>query len=192
MTHEHTPTLEKIVVVGTSGSGKTTLAAALADALSAEHVELDALFWGPNWTPRPYEEVDVALDERLASPRWVIDGNYSRFQPMLWSRADTIIWLNYSFPLTMRRIITRTARRALLRETLWSGNRETLSKALSRDSIILWSASTWARRRREYPEKARALRGACFVELEHPREADGVLALARAKGARDHDKEAHA
>lgn len=90
----------------------------------------------------------------------------------------------------MKRIVTRTARRALLRQELWSGNRETVSKALSRDSIILWSATTWARRRREYPELARDLEDTCFIELTHPREADGVLALARALAARTHDKEA--
>ena len=190
MTHASTPLLEKIVVVGTSGSGKTTLARDLADTLDIPHVELDALHWGPGWTERPGDEVAAELARRVDGDRWVVDGNYSRHRPMLWSRADTIIWLNYSFPLTMKRIVTRTAKRALLREELWSGNRETLSKALSRDSIILWSATTWARRRREYPDLARDHEDTCFIELTHPREADGVLALARALAARARYEEA--
>jgi adenylate kinase family enzyme len=190
MTHSSTPLLEKIVVVGTSGTGKTTLARALSRALDLPHVELDALHWGPDWTERPGDEVAADLAARTGGRGWVVDGNYSRHRPTLWSRADTIIWLNYSFPLTMKRIVTRTARRAILREELWSGNRETLSKALSRDSIVLWSASTWARRRREYPELARDLEDTCFIELTHPREADGVLALARALGARARHEEA--
>ena len=43
--------MQRIVVVGTCGSGKTTLAAELAKRIEAPHVELDALHWGPHWTP---------------------------------------------------------------------------------------------------------------------------------------------
>jgi tRNA uridine 5-carbamoylmethylation protein Kti12 len=38
----------RIVVVGTSCSGKTTFSRRLAQSLGREHVELDALHWGPN------------------------------------------------------------------------------------------------------------------------------------------------
>lgn len=43
----------RILVVGTSGAGKSRLAGQLAAALGVPHVELDALYWGPDWTPRP-------------------------------------------------------------------------------------------------------------------------------------------
>nr|WP_290225537.1 hypothetical protein [Trichocoleus desertorum] len=36
-------------------------------------------------------------------------------------------------------------------EELWSGNRETLTKALSQDSILLWLFRTYHKHRREYP-----------------------------------------
>ena len=45
--------LTHVVVVGTSCSGKTTLARRLARILASEHVELDSLYWGSGWTPRP-------------------------------------------------------------------------------------------------------------------------------------------
>lgn len=45
----------RIVVVGTSGSGKTTMARRLAERLGYPHVELDALYWEPHWTPAPVE-----------------------------------------------------------------------------------------------------------------------------------------
>ena len=40
----------RIVIVGSTGSGKSTLAGQLASQLDLPHIELDGLFWGPNWT----------------------------------------------------------------------------------------------------------------------------------------------
>ena len=44
-------TMRRVVVVGCSGAGKSTLATRIADVLGAPHIELDALHWGPDWTP---------------------------------------------------------------------------------------------------------------------------------------------
>ena len=68
--------LARVVVVGTSCSGKTTFAHRLANILGSQCVELDSLYWRPEWTPRPDFEQDVLAAARQA--RWVIDGNYSR------------------------------------------------------------------------------------------------------------------
>ncbi|MBU0490401.1 MAG: hypothetical protein KKB13_00995, partial [Chloroflexi bacterium] len=63
-----------------------------------------------------------------------------------------VVWLDYSLPVILWRVVWRTLRRTLTREELWSGNRETLRQALfSRESIVLWSLQTYRRRRREYP-----------------------------------------
>jgi adenylate kinase family enzyme len=43
----------RIVIVGTTGSGKSTLAEQLAARLGGDFVDLDALNWGPSWTPAP-------------------------------------------------------------------------------------------------------------------------------------------
>ena len=51
--------LERVVVVGTSGSGKTTFARSLSIELGATYTEVDALYWGQNWTPRPQEEMSA-------------------------------------------------------------------------------------------------------------------------------------
>jgi ABC-type dipeptide/oligopeptide/nickel transport system ATPase component len=48
--------VRRISVVGNSGSGKTTVAKALAARLGVPHVELDAIFHQPNWTPLPADE----------------------------------------------------------------------------------------------------------------------------------------
>ncbi len=142
----------RIVVIGTSGSGKTTTARQLAQRLGCPHVELDALHWEPNWTEAPLDVFRTRVAEALAGDAWVTDGNYSQVRDIAWGRADTVVWLDYSLPVVLWRVVWRTLRRSLTREELWSGNRESLRKALfSRDSIVLWSLQTYHRRRREYP-----------------------------------------
>ena len=46
---------------------------------------------------------------------WVIDGNYSAVQPLVWERADTVVWLDLPRHTVMRRIIWRTIRRIATR-----------------------------------------------------------------------------
>ncbi len=172
----------RISVVGTCGSGKTTTASALAQRLGLAHIELDALSWGPNWTSVPDEEFCVAVADAAAGDRWVIDGNYSKVRDLVWARADTVVWLDYSFPRVFSQLLRRTFRRAIHREILWHDNRERLGNAFfSRESILLWAIKTHWRRQREYPtllarpEYAR-LR---VIRLQTPRETTAWLARVR-------------
>jgi len=142
----------RIAVVGTSGSGKTTLAHQLALRLGIPHVELDAIHWGPDWTPAPLEIFRERTAEALCGDAWTVDGNYSAVRGIVWNRADTVVWLDYPLPVIMSRVTRRTLRRFLKREELWNGNRERFREAvLSRDSIILWALRTYRRRQKEYP-----------------------------------------
>jgi adenylate kinase family enzyme len=144
--------LQRIAVVGTSGSGKTTLAGRVAQRLGIAHVELDSLYWGPDWTPTPRDLFRERVARALSGETWTTDGNYGSARDIIWQRADTIVWLDYSLPVVMGRVTRRTIRRSLLREELWSGNREGLRKALlSRDSIVWWALTSYRRRKREYP-----------------------------------------
>lgn len=144
---------QRIVVVGTSGSGKTTLARQIAQRLQIPHVELDALHWEPNWTEADTAHFRARVALAIAGERWALDGNYSKVRDLVWARATTVVWLDYSLPLVMWRIISRTLVRSLRREELWNGNRESFRQSfLSRDSVIVWSFTTYHRRRRQYPE----------------------------------------
>ena len=78
--------LRRVIVVGTSGSGKTTFARRLAEILDVPHFELDQLHWGPNWTPKDMAEFRQLTEAAVAGERWVIDGNYSKVQDIIWSR----------------------------------------------------------------------------------------------------------
>ena len=66
---------ERIVVVGRTGSGRTTLARHLATVLGGPHVELDALYFGPQFSTAPLALLRERTSAALAGDRWMIDGN---------------------------------------------------------------------------------------------------------------------
>lgn len=132
----------RIAIVGCPGTGKTTLGRQLAGQLDASYVELDALFHQPNWEPTPIPEFRAKVTKALAADRWVVDGNYRPVEDLTHGRADTIIWLDLARWRVMSRIILRSVRRAVTREELWNGNRESWRKLTSRDpslNVIIWS-----------------------------------------------------
>jgi adenylate kinase family enzyme len=169
----------RISVVGTSGSGKTTTASQIAERLGIPHVELDALHWEPNWAEAPFEVFRERTARALSGPAWVVDGNYGKVRDVIWGRADTAVWLDYALPVILWQVTWRTLRRSLRREELWSGNRESLSKALfSRESILLWALQTYKRRRREYPVllNQSAYAHLAVIHLRSPRETRAWVA----------------
>lgn len=142
----------RISVVGTTGSGKTTVACQIARRLEIPHVELDALYWGPDWTPASLQVFRGRVADAVSEDAWVVDGNYSKVRDIVWGRAETVVWLDYKLSVVLWQLTRRTFRRAIGQEELWNGNRESLRQALfSRDSIILWALKTYRRRREEYP-----------------------------------------
>ena len=144
--------MTRYVVIGTSGSGKTTLARQIAARLEIPHIELDALHWEPGWTEASWAVMRERVEIAIVAPAWALDGNYGKVREIIWQRATHLIWLDYSFPLVFWRICSRTLRRAITRQELWNGNRESLRLMFSRESILLWVLKTYWRRRREYPE----------------------------------------
>lgn len=165
-------------MVGTSGSGKTALACQLAERLGSPHIELDSLHWRPNWTEAPAEEFRDRVRRAVDGEAWVVDGNYSVVRDIVWSRADTLVWLDYPLAIILWRLVRRTADRLLTRRELWAGNREDLRLLLSRDSIILWALRTYRRNRRMYgavaPDPAHA--HLTIVRLRSPRDCAAWLA----------------
>jgi adenylate kinase family enzyme len=168
----------RFVVIGTSGSGKSTFARALAEARRVPYVELDELFWLPNWAQRDKEDFCSRTVAATNGESWVVDGNYSAVRAVLWPRATHIVWLNFGRLTVFSRIIRRTLVRAATRQELWAGNRETFHKAfLSRESILLWSFSTFGKNRLKY-SALRASPGFAHLtwhELRRPSEAHEFL-----------------
>ena len=177
--------MERVIVIGTSCAGKTTLARGIAEVLDLPHMELDTMFWGPDWSECPTEEFREAVRKYAESDRWVVDGNHSKARDILLSRATDAIWLNYSFRVVFWRALRRTSRRVVLREELFGGNRETFRHSfLSRGSILWWVLRTYRGRRRAYRELFSSGGGAGvrLAELRRPREADDLIESVRGAG----------
>lgn len=87
-------------------------------------------------------------------------------------QADLVVWLDLPARVWLPRLIRRTIRRAVRRETLWSGNRETLGRALSRESVVLHPARNASARRRSYPVE---LAGFPTVRLRSARAVERFL-----------------
>ena len=137
--------VRRVLVAGSSGAGKTTLAATTAAALGLTHVEVDALFHGPGWTPRPSFVADV---ERLAaSDGWVTEWQYDAVRDLLASRADLVVWLDLPRALVLRQVVLRTVRRRLLGQELWNGNREAPLWTVVTDAehVVRWAWATHGR-----------------------------------------------
>lgn len=150
-----TPRPCRLVVLGVTGSGKTTAASRAARALQARHIELDALYWGPDWTPAEVPDFRHRIVSSIdAVDRWVTDGGYaSHVWDVTWVRADTVLWLDYPLPLILVRLFRRSARRVVTRERLWNGNQESFrSQFLSRESLFAWAVQSHRKYRRTYPE----------------------------------------
>lgn len=138
----------KIVIVGSTGSGKSTFAKRLSEIKKIKHYEIDSLFWRPDWVKTPNDEFRRLMDEVTANQSWIVDGNYKVIQDLTIGRADTVIWLDYSFTRTLKQLTNRTVRRLIDKTPLWHNNRESLRLTFSKDSIILYMVTQFKRKRR--------------------------------------------
>jgi adenylate kinase family enzyme len=132
----------RVLVAGTSGSGKTTLGQQIGARAGVPHTEIDGLFHGPGWTPRPEFLDDVA--QLMACPEWVTEWQYDAARPILLGRADLLVWLDLPRSTVIRRVTVRTVRRRIGRHQLWNGNVEQpLWRILTdREHIIRWAWKT--------------------------------------------------
>ena len=146
--------MKKIIVIGTSASGKSTLAKQISQKCKIPYVQLDQLFWGPNWSESSDEDFFRKIIEHTKEPEWVVDGNYARTSHLTWPNADTIIWIDLPFWLTLYQSFKRGIYRGLSKNELWpgTGNRESLKRFFSKDSVFLWMLKTY------YPNRTKYLR----------------------------------
>jgi len=169
----------KINVVGTSSSGKTTLSKKLSDILSISHIEMDALFWGPNWEHSSFEEFCVKLRSALKGESWILDGNYTRTTPIKWERVTIVIWLDFSFIRSLLQALKRAVKRLISREELWpgTGNIENLRSFFSKDSIVLYTIKSHRRVRRKYEAyfESDYYPNIQFIRLRSPKEVESFL-----------------
>jgi adenylate kinase family enzyme len=167
-----TPT--RVLVAGVTGSGKTTLSKRVAALWGLRHVEIDALFHGPDWTPRPEFLDDVRAF--ACEERWVTEWQYTSkgTDDILAPRADLVLWLDYPYRVVRTRLLRRTISRSILRTKMWNGNVEKpiwkMFRGKPEENLLAWQTATlhkWTERMPGYAERFPHL---TIVRLRHPRE----------------------
>lgn len=166
---------QRIAVAGTSGVGKTTLANRAAAVLGLPCQEIDALHWGEDWTPRSRFIDEV--DSFTAGDQWVIELQYRAVRPMIVQRADTVVWLDYSSPVAMGRLLRRTITRRLRHTPLWNGNVEPPLATFftDKDHIVRWGWRTRHQLRPVIPTFQERFPDLHVVHLKTPRQAEQWL-----------------
>jgi adenylate kinase family enzyme len=175
----HFENIRRINVVGTSGSGKSTFAQKLAGIIGAPYVEMDRLYWGRGWSESMHDVFTEKLGEALSGDIWVLDGNYTRTIPVKWQDVQMVIWLDLSFPLVMKRAISRALYRIISQRELWpgTGNRESMKKLLGKESILRWTINTYDSNILKYERMMNDMKyqHITFVRIKSQREANDFL-----------------
>lgn len=131
--------MTRLVVIGPSGSGKTRLSARLAAVLGARHVEIDALWHGPNWESCGPEELRARVSAATEGDGWISDGTYhSVIGDLVLERAERVVWLDLPVALVMGRLLRRSWVRKRDDVELWNGNRE--DRWLGQIRWLFWPA----------------------------------------------------
>lgn len=167
----------RVIVAGVSGSGKTTLAARIAEVTGGPHTEIDGLFHGPGWEPRPSFREDVLAF--TAQEAWTTEWQYTSVRELLAERADLLVWLDPPYwRVTFPRVVRRTVGRRVRRTELWNGNHEPPLRTIFRDPehIIRWSVSTRRTGAERVPAAERSHPHLTVVHLRSPREVTSWLA----------------
>ncbi|WP_329142987.1 hypothetical protein OIU91_04665 [Streptomyces sp. NBC_01456] len=98
-------TVSRIALVGPVASGKSTLSAAISAHTALPRIDLDELFWGPNWTPLDTPIFHKGVRDRLAGPAWIADGNYGgEVAEILLDRAELVLWLDLPLRVCLPRL----------------------------------------------------------------------------------------
>lgn len=172
--------MKKINVIGTTGSGKTTFSKRLANKMNSPHIQLDQLFWKPDWVESTDDEFIPQVKRAISGSTWVLDGNYSRTNLIKWSNVDVIIWIDYSYPRTLLQLFNRTIGRIVSKEELWpeTGNVESFEKSfLSKQSIFVWFFKNYKRNKVRYSElmESSEIKHVEFIRLRTPKEANQFI-----------------
>jgi hypothetical protein len=135
--------VERVVFIGCAGSGKSTLARQLAGLTGLPPVERDGL--GEEGSPG-YLSAIAAMASR---PRWILDGAPYYADELVYSAADTVVFLDYPRALVMWRVLRRTASVELFRRPAGAHRPAGLSALRDREHPIRWAWTSHAARHRE-------------------------------------------
>lgn len=99
--------MERIIVIGCPGAGKSTFARKLRDKTGLPLYHLDMIWHKPDKTHISREEFDGLQEAILHTPKWIIDGNYSRTMERRLQMCDTVFFLDLPTDLCLQGVQKR-------------------------------------------------------------------------------------
>ncbi|MFD1197605.1 DNA topology modulation protein FlaR [Brucella gallinifaecis] len=102
--------LKRVMIFGGAGSGKSTLARTLGKITGLPVIHIDTIYWLPDWTMRPRDEIGQLTEQIADSDEWIFEGNHSETMAYRAARAEMLIFLDISTPRRLWRILRRTFR----------------------------------------------------------------------------------
>ena len=98
----------RIMIIGSGGAGKSTLSRQIHEITGLPIFHLDKYYWKPNWIESDKHEWEKTVQALTNQDVWIMDGNYGGTMDIRLEKADTIIFLNLSRWVCLRRVIIRT------------------------------------------------------------------------------------
>ena len=130
---------KRIWIVGAPGAGKTTLARELHTRLHYPLIELDDLYWTPNWGRKDEKEFQQCVKAYSEQSTWIIDGEYPQVREIIKNRYDCLILLQFPIRFSIFHIIKRTIRGCLTGQSVCGGNKESIIRLFGQEGLIRYA-----------------------------------------------------
>jgi adenylate kinase family enzyme len=116
------------------------------------------------------------VTELTGQDEWIIDGHYRNVRHHIWSKADTVIWLNYPLAVVAARLVRRRwekPKMAMAQPSVSSAGSNDLTPLHVNWRDRIDRLARTLRERREYGRLLHApqYRGLRIVELRSPRDS---------------------
>lgn len=166
---------QRILVYGVTGSGKSTAALRLGEVTGLPVTLADEVCWQPGWVLMPEDQQRRVFADLTAQDAWVLDTAYSSWLDLALERADLIVCLDYPRWFSFQRLLRRSVARSIDKRVICNGNTESFRLLLRRDSILIWHASSFSRKRGRMRAWAAAGDGPEVRLFSRPRDLEAWL-----------------